>query len=93
MRSDILEQNISGGLYSIDHNCAASVTQTVDIPSGAPGDGYAIACLGNTNSNGTYVESCSVSGSEITVTLGAAAADDDDLTVLYFGGIGSTSSD
>ena len=93
MRSDILEQNIGGGLYSIDHNCAASATQTVDIPSGAPGDGYAIACLGNANTNGTYVESCSVSGSVITVTLGAAAAANDDLTVMYFGDVGAKSAD
>ena len=93
MRANVLEKNIGGGIYTIDHNCGASASQTVNIPSDAPADGYAIACLGNTNSNGTYVESCSVSGSVITVTLGAAAADDDDLTVLYFGGIGSTSAD
>lgn len=93
MRSDILEQNIGGGIYTIDHNCGASASQTVDIPAGAPGDGYAIACMGKTNANSRYVLDCDVSGSEITVTLNGAAADDDDLTVVYFGGVGSTSSD
>jgi hypothetical protein len=93
MRANVLEKNIGGGIYTIDHNCGASASQTVDIPSDAPANGYAIACLGNTNTNGTYVESCSVSGSVITVTLGAAAAANDDLTVMYFGDVGAKSAD
>jgi hypothetical protein len=93
MRSDILEQNIGGGLYSIDHNCGASASQTVDIPSGAPQDGYAIACMGKTNANSRYVVDCDVSAGVVTVTLSGAAGANDDLTVLYFGGVGSTSTD
>ena len=93
MRANILEQNIGGGLFSIDHNCGASATQTVDIPSSAPQGGYAIAQMGATNANSRYVLDCDVSGAVITVTLSGAAGANDDLTVLYFGGVGSTSSD
>jgi hypothetical protein len=93
MRANVLEQNIGGGIYTIDHNCAASASQTVDIPSSAPQNGYAIACMGATNASSRTVQDCDVSGSVITVTLSGAAGANDDLTVLYFGGVGSKSTD
>ena len=93
MRANVLEKNIGGGMYVIDHNCGASASQTVDIPSDAPQGGYAIACMGATNTGSRTVQDCDVSGSVITVTLSGAATANDDLTVLYFGDAGSTSTD
>ena len=93
MRSNVLEKNIGGGMYVINHDCGASASQTVDLPSDAPEGGYAIACMGATNANSVTVQDCDVSGSVATVTLSGAAAANDNLTVLYFGDAGSKSSD
>ena len=93
MRANVLEKNIGGGIYTIDHDCGASASQTVDIPSGAPENGYAIAQMGATNANSRYVLDCDVSGAVITVTLNGAAGANDDLTVMYFGDVGAKSSD
>ena len=94
MRADLSNKNVGGGIYIIDHACGGSDSQTVDLPAGAPDGGYAIACMGATNTNGIIVESCSApANGVITVTLSGAAAASDDLTVIYYGSKSSASAD
>ena len=94
MRADLSNKNVGGGIYIIDHACGGAAAQTVDLPASAPDGGYAIACMGATNTNGVIVESCSApANGEITVTLSGAAAASDDLTVIYYGSKSSASAD
>ena len=94
MRADLSNKNVGGGIYIIDHACGGADAQTVDLPASAPDGGYAIACMGATNSNGVNVENCSApADGVITVTLSGAAAASDDLTVVYYGSKSSNSAD
>lgn len=94
MRADLSNKNVGGGIYIIDHACGGSASQTVDLPASAPDGGYAVACMGATNTNGIIVESCSApADGVITVTLSGAAAASDDLTVIYYGSKSSNSAD